>query len=108
MLRSDDNGSNWQALPTLPRDPESGGVLAVVMPDNTVYAWSFGPANVVYALPAGATRWQLVAPLPIGDPVAVQYNGSGHAVALWGQSHSLNENGLTPGLEYYPLPASAP
>jgi hypothetical protein len=108
MLRSDDSGSSWQALPTLPRDPESGGVLAAAMPDNTVYAWSFGPANIVYALRAGAAKWRLVAPLPAGNPVTVQNDGGGHAVALWGQSHSINENGLTSGLEYYPLPASAP
>lgn len=108
MLRSDDNGSSWQALPALPRDPESGGVLAVAMPDNAIYAWSFGQANVVYALPDGATEWQIVAPLPAGTPVTVQYDAGGHAVALWGQAHDLNENVLTSGLEYYPLPASTP
>lgn len=108
MLRSDDNGSSWRALPTLPRDPESGGVFAFALPDNSVYAFCYGNVNVVYALPDGANEWRLVAPLPTGIPVTVHYDAGGHAVALWGQAHDLNENGPTPGLEYYPLTASAP
>lgn len=106
MLRSDDNGSSWQELSTLPRDPESGGVLAVALPDDSVYTFCYGNVNVVYALRDGATEWHLVAPLPAGTPVTVQYDAGGHAVALWGQAHDLNENGPTPGLEYYPLLAN--
>jgi hypothetical protein len=105
-LRSDDDGDYWQELPVFPTNPVTGGAVMFALPDNSIYAFCYGNASVAYVLAAGATEWQIVAPLPAGTPVTVQYDASGHAVALWGQAHSLNENGLTPGLEYYSLQGS--
>jgi hypothetical protein len=104
-LRSDDEGATWRALPAFPVNPDSGGTVLFALPDGSVYAWCFAPANVVYELSHGATRWHVVAPLSTGIPLAVQVDSSGHAVALWGQ-------GIVPtsatGLEYYPLATNAP
>lgn len=102
VLRSDDNGAHWHELPTLPRNPESASVSAFVAPDNTIYAWSDG-ASDIYVLGKGATRWEIVAPMPDGDPTTVQVNATGHAVALWGQAQNAPTNPNTADLEYYPL-----
>lgn len=104
-LRSDDEGTTWRALPAFPVNPVSGGTVLFALPDGSVFAWCYAPANVVYELSRGATRWHMVAPLSTGIPLAVQVDSSGHAVALWGQ-------GIVPtsatGLEYYPLATTAP
>ena len=105
VLRSDDNGTNWRALPALPRDPETGGAQLIIAPDGSIFAFAFGAANAVYALPAGASGWRTIAPLPVGSPLAVQWNGAGHAVALWGEAHEADGPDTTPRLEYFPLNA---
>jgi hypothetical protein len=82
-----------------------------VLPDDSVFAFCFGNADapdVTYFLRAGANTWQAAAPLPAGTPLTVQYDADGHAVALWGLAHNNHPGDFTPGLEYYPLPASAP
>jgi hypothetical protein len=109
MLRSTDKGAHWQELPTLP----SADILFApdtlsVLPDGSIILWSIGPANSVYMLRDGATTWQRVATMPVGTPLTVQYDADGHAVALWGLAHNNNPGDFTPGLEYYPLPDSAP
>jgi hypothetical protein len=106
ILQSDDFGSSWRELPALPRDPETGGILTVVLPDDTIYTWVFGQANAVYALQGNATSWHTLAPLPAGTPLVVQNDAGGDAIALWGQAHDFSENPSPPGLEYYPLAAS--
>ena len=105
VLRSDNNGISWRALPALPRDPETGGAQLVIAPDGSIFAFAFGAANAVYALPAGASGWRTIAPLPVGSPLAVQWNGAGHAVALWGEAHEADGPDTTPRLEYFPLNA---
>lgn len=107
VLRSDDNGTSWRALPALPTNPQTGGATLFVLPDYTVVAFCYGPANAVYALRDSTTAWQTIAPLPVGTPLAVQYDANGHAVALWGEAHSRNESDPTRGLEYYPLTGNA-
>ncbi len=105
VLRSDNNGISWRALPALPRDPETGGAQLIIAPDGSIFAFAFGAANAVYALPAGASGWRTIAPLPVGSPLAVQWNGAGHAVALWGEAHGPDGPDTTPRLEYFPLNA---
>jgi photosystem II stability/assembly factor-like uncharacterized protein len=104
-LRSDDAGATWHNLPAFPVNPNIEGTVLFALPDGSVYAWCFAPANVVYALSRGAPRWHIVAPLSTGIPLAVQPDNSGHAVALWGQS--IVPTSAT-GLEYYPLATNAP
>jgi hypothetical protein len=106
VMRSDDGGASWRALPSFPVNPGTGGANLSIAPDGAVYAFCFGNANAVYALPDGASSWRTVASLPLGYPVTVQYGGDGHAVALWAQAHDPRES--VPGLAYFPLPASAP
>ena len=77
-----------------------------VLPDDSVYAFCFGNADVpdiTYVLRAGANAWQAIAPLPAGTPLAVQYDATGHAVALWGKE---NIPTTATGLEYFPLQGS--
>jgi hypothetical protein len=99
-LQSVNDGDYWQELPVFPTNPATGGAVMFALPDNSVYAFCYGDANVVYALRPRATRWQSIAPLPTGTPLTVQYDASGQAVALWGRA-------ITPtsalGLQYYPL-----
>ena len=102
-LRSDDDGDYWQELPVFPADPTTGGAVMFALPDNSIYAFCYGNASVTYVLAAGATKWQVVGPLPAGTPVTVQYDAGGHAVALWGRA--INPTSAL-GLEYYPLPAN--
>jgi len=105
-LRSDDNGEYWQELPVFPTNPVTGGSVMFVLPDDSVYAFCFGNADVpdiTYVLRAGANAWQAIAPLPAGTPLAVQYDAAGHAVALWGKE---NIPTTATGLEYYPLQGS--
>ena len=104
-LRSDDDGDDWRELPVFPADPATGGAVMFALPDNSIYAFCYGNASVAYVLPAGATKWQVVAPLPAGTPVTVQYDAGGHAVALWGRA--INPTAAL-GLEYYPLSGNAP
>lgn len=108
VLRSDDNGKGWRALPALPRNPDTGGAELFILPDNSIFAFAFGSANAVYELGNEASGWRTVAPLSTGSPLAVQYNDGGHAVALWGQALDASGPGFTPGLEYYPLRGNAP
>lgn len=109
MLRSTDKGVHWQELPALPStDILFAPDRLAVLPDGSILLWSIGPANLVYTLRDGATTWQRVATMPVGTPLAVQYDAAGHAVALWGQAHNDNAGDFTPGLEYYPLAASVP
>jgi hypothetical protein len=106
VLRSDNNGRGWQALPALPRDPTSGGAELFIVPDGSIFAFAFGAANTVYALGAGASSWRTIAALPAGAPLTVQYDNVGHAVALWGESHDASGPVTTAGpLAYYPLSA---
>lgn len=105
VLRSDDNGEGWRVLPALPRNPDTGGAELVILPDNSIFAFAFGNANAVYELDNGASGWRTVAPLSTGSPLTVQYNDTGHAVALWGQAHDASGSDTTSGLEYYPLNA---
>lgn len=110
-LRSDDSGDYWRELPVFPTNPATGGAVMFVLPDDSVFAFCFGNADapdVTYFLRAGANTWQAAAPLPAGTPLTVQYDADGHAVALWGLAHNNHPGDFTPGLEYYPLPASAP
>ncbi|HKW19851.1 MAG TPA: hypothetical protein VJO13_00645, partial [Ktedonobacterales bacterium] len=104
-LRSDDDGDSWRELPAFPANPSTSGAVLFAAPDNTVFAFCYGDAGEVYALPVGANEWRLIAPLPAGTPVTVQYDADGHAVALWGRA--INPTAAT-GLEYYPLPVSTP
>lgn len=99
-LRSDDDGDYWRELPVFPADPSTGGAVMFALPDNSIYSFCYGNASVAYVLPVGATEWQIVAPLPTGTPVTVQYDAGGHAVALWGRA--INPTAAL-GLEYYPL-----
>lgn len=103
-LLSVDNGDSWEELPAFPTNPSTGGAAMFALSDGSIYAFCFGDVGVVYVLQPGARHWQTVAPLPTGIPLAVQYDASGHAVALWGR-------GIAPtaalGLEYYPLVGSA-
>ena len=103
VLRSDNNGESWQAEPTLPRDPASGGAELFILPDGSIFAFAFGAANTVYALGAGASSWRTIAALPAGSPLTVQWNGAGHAVALWGGAHNADGPSTAAGLAYYPL-----
>lgn len=99
-LQSLNDGDYWQELPVFPTNPATGGAVMFALPDNSVYAFCYGDANVVYALRPRATHWQSIAPLPTGTPLTVQYDDSGQAVALWGRA-------ITPtsalGLQYYRL-----
>lgn len=104
-LRSDDDGDYWQELPVFPANPATAGAVMFTLPDNSIYAFCYGSASVAYVLPAGATKWQIVAPLPAGTPVTVQYDASGHAVALWGRA--INPTAAL-GLEFYPLSGNSP
>jgi len=99
-LRSDNNGDYWQELPVFPVDPATGGAVMFALPDNSIYSFCYGNASVAYVLPDGATEWHIVAPLPAGTPVTVQYDAGGHAVALWGKE---NIPTTATGLEYYPV-----
>ncbi len=99
-LRSDDNGDSWRELPAFPTNPATGGAVIFAASDNAVYAFCYGDAGAVYALPTGANRWRAIASLPAGTPVTVQYDAMGHAVALWGRA--INPTAAL-GLEYYPL-----
>lgn len=104
VARSTDMGMHWQELPALPSADVFFAVAHLsVLPDNSIFLWSVGPANLVYVLRDGATAWQRVATMPTGTPITVQYNAAGHAVALWGQAHDKNVGDFSPGLEYYPL-----
>lgn len=105
IQRSDDGGASWQALPRLPVNPTTGGATLFAAPNGAVYAFCYGQANAVYALGAHATAWQMLAPLPGGTPLTVQYNAQGRAVALWGAAHAANGS---VGLAYFPLPGNAP
>ena len=105
VMRSDDGGASWRALPSFPVNPGTGGANLSIAPDGAVYAFCFGNANAVYALPGGASSWRTVASLPLGYPVTVQYGGDGHAVALWAQAHDPHDG--VPGLAYFPLPANS-
>ena len=100
VLRSDDDGDHWQELPMLPENPSISGAQFFILPDRTVYAFSFGPSTLVYTLHDGANRWQTVAPMPTGAPITVQHDARGHAVALWGRAIKPTS---AAGLEYYPL-----
>jgi len=102
-LRSDDDGDSWRELPAFHANPSTSGAVLFAAPDNTVFAFCYGDAGEVYALPAGANTWRLIAPLPAGTPVTVQYDADGHAVALWGRA--INPTAAT-GLEYFPLQGS--
>jgi hypothetical protein len=107
-LRSFDNGDSWQELPAFPRNPDTGGANIFVLPNGSVYAFCYGSASVVYALGNGATRWQVVASLPVGEPLTVQYDANGREVALWAHARQPGGNGVMPGLAYYPLTDIAP
>lgn len=107
VMRSDDGGASWRALPSFPVNPTMGGALLFIAPNGAVYAFCFGVADAVYALANGASQWQTVASLPSGYPITVQYDARGHAVALWAGAHEPNGPD-TPGLAYFPLPGSAP
>ncbi len=102
-LRSDNDGDSWRELPAFPVDPTTGGAVIFAASDNSVYAFCYGNAGAVYALPAGAATWRLIASLPAGTPMTVQYDAGGHAVALWGRA--INPTAAL-GLEYYPLQGS--
>ncbi|HEY7848772.1 MAG TPA: hypothetical protein VIC27_01845, partial [Ktedonobacterales bacterium] len=82
----------------------TGGAAMFALSDGSIYAFCFGDASIVYALRGGVGNWQTIAPLPTGIPLVVQYDATGHAVALWGR-------GIAPtaalGLEYYPLVGNA-
>lgn len=104
VSRSTDKGLHWQELPALPSADVFFAVVHLsVLPDNSIFLWSIGPANLVYVLRDGATAWQRVAIMPTGSPLTIQNNAAGHAVALWGQAHDKNAGDFSPGLEYYPL-----
>ncbi|HEX6541216.1 MAG TPA: hypothetical protein VF040_05630 [Ktedonobacterales bacterium] len=102
LVQSTDNGDSWRELPVLPENSFAGGANLFALPDGTIYAFCYGPASRVYALPAGATTWQAVASLPAGVPLAVQSDAVGHPVALWAQMNPPDIS-TRPGLEYYPL-----
>lgn len=102
-LKSVNDGDSWQNLPSFPTNPSTGGAVMFAAPDDSVYAFCYGDANVVYALRHGATHWQAIAPLPNGTPVTVQYDAAGHAIALWGRAN-IPTSAL--GLEYFPLQGS--
>ena len=102
-LKSVNDGDSWQELPPFPTNPSTGGAVMFAAPDDSVYAFCYGDANVVYALRHGAAHWQTIAPLPNGTPVTVQYDAAGHARALWGRAN-IPTSAL--GLEYYPLQGS--
>ena len=108
VMRSDDGGASWRALPLLPVNPGTGGAVLSISPNGEVYAFCFGGADAVYALQNGASAWQNVASLPLGYPVTVQYDAGGHAVALWAEAHEPNGQETVPGLAYFPLPGNAP
>ena len=103
VLRSDDNGKGWRALPALPRNPATGSAELFILPDSSIFAFTFGDANTIYALQNGADNWRTIAPLPAGSPLTVAWNGAGHALALWGEAHAADGADSMPGLEYFPL-----
>jgi hypothetical protein len=108
MLLSRDNGLDWLPLPPFP-SYRTTCAQAYVTPDGSMYVWCDAPTNAIYKLRSSADTWHAIAPISSGTPITVQYDAStGHAVAFWGRAHDLSENGLAPGLEYYPLPASTP
>ena len=108
VMRSDDGGASWRALPSFPVNPTTGGAALFISPQGDVYAFCFGAADAVYALPDGASQWRTVAALPHGYPITVQYDIRGRAIALWAEAHDPNGSETVPGLAYFPLPGSAP
>lgn len=108
LLRSDDGGTTWHELPTLPISPSGGLASLYALPDGSVYAWCYAPVNTIYSLRSGASRWQAVATVPEGAALAMQYDVRGHAIALWGQMRQQTGSAIMPGLEYYPLLSGAP
>lgn len=108
MLLSRDNGLDWLPLPPFP-SYRTTCAQAYVTPNGSMYVWCNAPTNVIYELRSSTDTWHAIAPISSGTPITVQYDAStGHVVAFWGQAHDLNENGPTPGLEYYPLTADTP
>ena len=105
VLVSYDGGAGWQPLPALPVSPGMGGAQLFLAPNGVVHAFCFGIANAVYVLQNGASSWRTIASLPVGSPLAVQWNGAGHAVAFWGEAHVAEGADSTSGLEYYALNA---
>jgi hypothetical protein len=108
VMRSDDGGASWRALPSFPVNPTTGGAALFISPHGDVYAFCFGAADAVYALPDGASQWRTAAALPLGYPITVQYDIRGRAIALWAKAHEPNGPYSIPGLAYFPLPGGAP
>lgn len=102
-LQSDDGGDYWWELPAFPANPSTGGAVMFAAPDDSIYAFCYGDTTAVYTLRPRSNAWRLIAPLPNGTPVTVQYDASGHAIALWGRADTPTS---TLGLEYYPLQGS--
>jgi hypothetical protein len=106
MLQSSDDGMDWQPLPDLPGNLAPMSPFVSIVKDGSVYAWYNEPSSTVYALYAGASSWQEVAPLPTGLPLTVQDDADGHATALWGLANALTADRTVSGLEYFPLAQS--
>jgi photosystem II stability/assembly factor-like uncharacterized protein len=61
LVRSLDNGTTWQSQP-LPVPPGDQGTTIDILPDGSIFGWSYGASQAVYLLRDGASAWQQVAP----------------------------------------------